>query len=461
MSWTIIGGSAGAGGGDDPTLRQDIDWMLDTDTFEAPSIAYVTISAEINSTGSSQVYIIGGTEPVVSYAVSGSLPPEFTFDTTTGLISWVTSAAVSSGTFDVIATNPAGSGTFTVEWAIEAGRGAAQFFNDENLFPLCYVSTSKSVNTQIMLKQSFYGRTAGTSNGAIVEDSAYPIYAANNGNGTWNYMIFPTGYSYWIFYSNSSTDPATLTDGLDSDLKVSLGYDLVTPITQDAIYDSVRYPSDRTDVHYGTALNHVDFGNDATLNNFMTDAGSWSYGFRLQREWKKDGLGRVMFSREGRNWHGVAIGHNATYSEMLYGNGSNTSYDSSEVVTIPANGFPIGAYVRMTYDGSTLSFYVNGVKYYDHAVNSYMDGSSANTLPLAFGNGVASNTYQSITSYSHGLWQGLIDRLWISNGVVESTDDDGTTYPAGVTHSWELSETDGKGFAPSNGSVSGVGVKGG
>ena len=431
-------------------------WLLSTDVVSALSIAYASASVEINSSGNIPLYILSGTTPAQSFRVSsGTLPSEFSLDTTTGALTYTTTSTVKSGSFGVTATNPVGdSDEFIVNYEISAPNGVAQFSNSESPYPFLRITTSKSIATQVLIKSQFYGRTTSTSNGTIIEDSAYPIYWASNGDGTWNYFIFPTGYSYWNLYKNSTTDPSTLADGLSTDLSTgSLDYDLVAPTSDNVTLNGVNYPSDRSDIHWGTGQNYFSAGVDASLDNFLTDAGSWTYGFRLQEPWLPDGLGRTCFNREGRNWHGVAYGHNGTYSEMIYGNGSNTSYDSSEVVTLPANGFSIGDFVKFTFDGSILRFYVNGTLYYDYSVTSYMDGSSANVLPIQFGNSADANIYQTSTSYYHGNWQGLIDRLWVANGVVESNEDDGTTYPPGTTHAWDLDETTGSTFSAAIGTV--------
>ena len=228
------------------------------------------------------------------------------------------------------------------------------------------------------------------------------------------------------------------------------------------VVDGVNYPADQSDVHYLTGFNYIDFGTDASLNGFLgKGSGSdWSYGFRLQRAIQRDGLGRVMFTREWRTWQGFYIGQSDTYSNMIFGNGSSITYDSSEVTPIPANGFPVGSYIRCTYVGSTFSIYVDGVKYYDYSISSYVDNaSSSDSLNLTFGKGVESNAYQTNTSYVHGLWQGAIDRLWISADTAVSTDDNGSTFPTGTTHSWLLNETSGKIFTANTGGVNGVGSK--
>jgi len=170
-------------------------------------------------------------------------------------------------------------------------------------------------------------------------------------------------------------------------------------------------------------------------------------------------MGRGMFNRQGRNWMAVALGHSDTYSEMLMGNGASKVYDSTEVTPIPANGFPAGAVVRVTLSGTTLSFYVDGVKYYDYSISSYWDATSANTLDLQFSNPVNRDVHITSYSYDHTGWQGQIERLWIANGTVVSADDDGVTYPTGTTHAWDLDEVEGNTFAPAIGSVTAEGRK--
>lgn len=436
-------------------------WMLNTDAFSAPAIAYPSALVDVNSSGTIAPIVLSGSEPIESWSISsGSLPVEFSFDSATGVISYTTTGITGSGTFGVTASNPAGdSSEFLLNWEIRQAQGAAEFLNTLSKYPFLRISTSKSTEVQVMLKQSFYGRAQSTGNATIIEDAAYPIYAGANGDGTWNYLIQVGGYTYWMFYLNSTTDPSTLVDGLVTDLNTSsLGYDLVTPNSDNVTVDGINYPSDRSDVHWGSGIRYIDFGNDSSLEGVMTDAGSWSYGFRLQEDWKPDGMGRGLFTREGRNWLAVAYGHSGTYSEMIFGNGASRTYDSSESTSLPSGGFPAGSFVRVTFDGSTTRFYVNGVMYYDYGTSAYWDGESANSLSLQFSNSTSANADFSSYSYEHTKWQGLIDRIWISNGVVESTDDDGASYPPGATHAWGMSEITGSSFNPSIGSVVGVGV---
>ncbi|CAH9011850.1 conserved hypothetical protein [Vibrio phage 424E50-1] len=443
--------------------EQDIrvDWILETDVFSAPAIAYPSALVDVNSSGTIEPVVLSGSEPIESWSVSsGSLPDEFSFDSATGVITYITTGVTSSGIVGIVASNPAGnSSEFSLNWEVRQAQGAAEFLNTLNKYPFLRISTSKSTEVQVMLKQSFYGKTQSTGNATIIEDAAYPIYVGSNGDGTWNYLIQVGGYSYWMFYLNSTTDPSTLANGLVTDLKTSsLSYDLVAPTSDSVTVDGVNYPSDRSDVHWGSGIRYIDFGNDASLDGVMTDAGSWSYGFRLQEDWKPDGMGRGLFTREGRNWLAVAYGHSDTYSEMIFGNGASRTYDSSESTSLPSDGFPTGSFVRVTFDGSTTRFYVNGVMYYDYGTTAYWDGASANELSLQFSNSTSANADFSSYSYEHTKWQGLIDRIWISNGVVESTDDDGASYPSGATHAWDMSETTGSSFNPSIGSVVGVGV---
>ena len=449
--------SVGGGGGADTRVT----WMLETDVFSAPAIAYPSVLIDVNSSGTIDPIVLSGSEPIQAWSIdSGELPAEFSLDSTTGVITYNTGGDSSSGSVSVIATNPVGdSGTFVINWEIREAQGASEFLNTLNKYPFLRISTSKSTEAQAMLKQAFYGKTQSTGNATIIEDVAYPIYVGANGDGTWNYLIQVGGYSYWMFYLNSTTDPSTLANGLVTDLKTSsLGYDLVTPNSDNVTVDGSNYPSDRSDIHWGSGIRYIDFGNDASLDGVMTDAGSWSYGFRLQEDWKPDGMGRGLFTREGRNWLAVAYGHSGTYSEMMFGNGASRTYDSSESASLPSNGFPAGSFVRVTFDGSTTRFYVNGVMYYDYGTTAYWDGASANSLNLQFSNSVSANADFSSQSYEHTKWQGLIDRIWISNGVVESVDDNGTSYPYGATHAWDMSETTGSLFTPSIGSVTGQGV---
>jgi hypothetical protein len=145
---------------------------------------------------------------------------------------------------------------------------------------------------------------------------------------------------------------------------------------------------------------------------------------------------------------------------MIYGDGAARGFDFSEATTLPTNGFVVGDFIRMQkYATGQVEFYVNGVKYYDKGLAAYWDSaSSANSLDVQFGGGIEANVVQSSPSLNHGNWQGLIDRLWIANGVAVTGDDNGTAFPTGTTHSWLLNETTGATFAAASGGVNGQGV---
>ena len=437
-------------------------WILETDTFLSPSFAYASVLVDVNSSGEITPIILGGTEPFTNWEISsGTLPSEFSFNQNSGVISYNTTSNTGTGSFSVIATNPVGPSTpFTVNWEIRQAQGRSEFLNSLNPYPFMRISTFNADEAQYYIKMiDFAGRTASPFSGTIIEDSAYPIYVADNSDGTWNYMILPYGNSYWMLFANCTTDPSYLSDGYVSDINISKSYDLVCPATNGIVFDGVNYPSDLSDVHWGAALNYINFGNDSSLDNILTKAGDFSFGFTLDEPWLRDGMARSLFTREGRNWMSICLGHVDSYSNMIFGNGSSRSYDSSEVTSIPTNGFPIGTKIRVTLSGTTLSFYADGVKYYDYNISAYWDSASANSLDLQFANAVNSNVPMLTENYEHTNWQGLISRLWISNGTVESVDDDGVNYPPSVTHSWELDETEGSLFTPSNGSVYGNGVK--
>ncbi|CAH9011417.1 conserved hypothetical protein [Vibrio phage 249E41-1] len=444
------------------TIDSDVSWMLSTDVFTAPTIAYPSVLVDVNSSGQINPVILSGTSPVNAWNVSsGSLPSEFTLNQETGTITYTTTAITSSGSATIVASNPAGdSAGYVINWGIREAQGAAEFLNTLNEYPFMRVTTSNSIDSQVLVKQQFHGRTSSTSNGTIIEDPVYPIYAASNGDGTWNYLLHPQGYSYWNLYVNCSTDPTTLSHGIASDITTSQAgaYNLVAQASNDVTVNGINYPSDRSDIHWGSGLRFINFGHDTSLDGFMTDAGSWSYGFKLEDDWPDDGMGRGLFTRDGRNWLAVALGHSGTYSEMIYGNGSSRSYDSQEITSIPSGGFSAGSFVRFTFTGSIISMYVDGVKYYDYPVAAHWDGSSANVLDVQFSNGVSANYDFGITAYNYTKWQGLISRLWIANGTLISSDDDGITYPIGTTHAWDLNEVTGSEFSPSIGSVSGSGM---
>ena len=118
-------------------LDDDITWMLDTDTFTIPSIVYTENNIEVETVGSLTPVVLAGTQPITEWAVIGTLPPEFTFDSDTGVISYDTTGSVaSSGSFQVTADNPKGtSDPYDFDWEISSGNGISQYTNSDNIYP--------------------------------------------------------------------------------------------------------------------------------------------------------------------------------------------------------------------------------------------------------------------------------------------------------------------------------------
>ncbi|CAL9978544.1 hypothetical protein VPHD260_0100 [Vibrio phage D260] len=436
----------------------NLTWMLSTSVFSAPVIGYQAFNMQINSTGTFSPVALGGTEPFTSYAVTtGALPAGVTLNAETGVVSYNTGGTTESGSVGITAYNPVGASTeYTVNYNIAAPQGAEEFTNSLNKYPAMWVSTSNSNDTQVMIKHPTF---TGTVASGTMSTGNYPVYTASNGNGTWNVMINDTGTTYWRLYINSAIDPATYADSLVTDLNTSaLTYDLVTPNSQDVLVDTLNYPSDQTDVHYITSQNYLALDASASLDGFMSRNSVWSFGFRLEEDIPTDGLGRVLFSREGRNWAGMYVGHNGTYTNLLYGNGASTSYTGD--TTYPSSGFSAGQYVRVTFAANVLKVFVDGTEYFSStSAYIYWDtATSANSLPVHFGRGVGSNSAQTNYSYHHSYWQGTISRLWIANGLEITTEDDGTTFPVGSTHTWLLDETSGTTMIAQSGGVAITGV---
>lgn len=434
-----------------------VDWMLSTSKFEPPSIVYTPVAFEINTTGELHPLVTSGTLPISDWIVSsGAMPSFMNISSVNGYITYDTNGvAVSSGSFGVSASNPAGqSGEYIINWSVSAGNGIAEYTNSEKYYPAMRISVSGYSTENVLIKlDNFAGETTSIGDGTLISDATKPVWVASHGD-SWDYMISVQGFSYWLLFQGSSTDPAALSNGASTDIAASsLGYSLVCPHSDDITFKGVNYPADQTDVHYLTRLDYLSLGNDVSLNGFLGDNTDWSYGFTLVDEMPEDGLGRIMFSREGRNWIGFYLGHNSVYTNILVGNGSNKSY-SSEVLH-PEGGFPVGTDIRVTGDNGTIKIYADNILYFSKSSRSYLDNSSASdSLDVLFGIGIESNLDQTSYSYFHGLWQGVISDLWISNGIVEGNV---TGIPASATHSWALNETTGKTFANTVGGVDIVG----
>jgi hypothetical protein len=444
-----------------PASSEDLSWVIGQ-TTGVPIVVWDVAEVQINTTGTIPIYLIGG-NPATSYEVTtGSLPPEFTLQSD-GNIAYTTTSSTSTGSFGITASNPAGSADeVTVNYEISQAHGMAQFTNSETPYLFLRVSTTNSTPNQLLIIQATtaWGYPTSTSNGTWVSDTNYPVWAADNGDGTYTYLVRPNGYSYWNLYVSRSSSPSDLTNGNVTDLTTGAGtYDLVAPTSDEITLGTVIYPADQSDIHYGTGQNFIRIGSDASLNGFLSDNNSWSYGFKLVDAWQRDGLGRTMFCREGRNFHAIYVGHNDTYTAQIVGNGSTKTYDSEDIA-LPAGGFAAGSYVRITFNGSVVDVYVNGTRYWQYNATSYWDSAaSTDVLDVVFGKGPESNLYQTNNNYFHGFWQGQIERLWVANGTVVASDDDGATYPTGTTHAWDLDEVTGADFYAAIGSIDAVGEK--
>ena len=174
MAWQDIENNENAGDAFNKINKtgSDADWMLGTDNFIAPVIVYGSGDVEVNSTGVIPLYKIGGTEPFISYAVtSGVLPSEFTLNTSTGELAYTTTSATPSGSFTVTATSPAGTGDYVVDYEVKQANGMPQFTNSENKYPFLRVSTSNSIDEQVLIKQTFHGNTTSTSKSLFLKGS--------------------------------------------------------------------------------------------------------------------------------------------------------------------------------------------------------------------------------------------------------------------------------------------------
>ncbi len=449
--------------GGDSGLGAIVEWMLATDNYELPLFLYGASEFQINTSGVLSPIILGGTTPFQSWQISsGVLPSEFALDPLTGAITYVTTSAVKSGTFGVTATNYKGvSDEVLFNYNIRAAQGITEFTNSLVIYPAMRISYAPTTTDMIFLKlQGFYGNTQSTGNGEIVASND-AIYYRDTGQTTvidnveyklHDYLIKPSTYGYWNIYRDSITQPIDIAAGYVSDLKTSLlDYDLVAPYSDLIIgADGKNYPSDQTDVHYLTSLRYLHLGVDASLNGFMADDHAFSYGFRLVDAIPEDSLGRTMFTREGRNWLGFYIGQNATYANMIYGNGANRSYDGEDVYT---GQIAAGTWITVTSANGSVKIYADGTQIFSYAVSSYWDSAtSVNSLNISFGNGVESNANQTLgTNYFHGLWQGVIADMWINNTQALTAGQ--TAVPVSATHHWTLAETEGNTFAPSVGTV--------
>ena len=350
----------------------------------------------------------------------------------------------------VLANNYKGdSAEYTFNYTIRDAQGVTEFTNMLTPYPALRISYSPTTTAKVFLRNlSFFGELTTTSSG-LLSVSNHAVYHADNGDGTWDYLINVASSTYWYLFRSCATDPSTLTDGLTTDITTSKDYDLVSPNEDDVTVEGKIYPSDQTDVHYLTSFRYMHLGIDASLDGFMADDTHWSYGFKLVDAIPKDGLGRTMFTREGRNWLAFYIAHNDTYTNMIFGNGSSSSYDGEDLYLgqLAAN-----TWITVTCQNGNVKIFADATQIFSYNVASYWDSqASVNSLNVTFGNGVESNSDQSLTTRFHGLWQGRISDLWIANGV--NLIGGQTAVPVEATHHWLLDEIIGKSFAPTIGSV--------
>jgi hypothetical protein len=225
------------------------------------------------------------------------------------------------------------------------------------------------------------------------------------------------------------------------------------------------------DVTWLTNPHYLSAGNHASFNGFLARSSSWSYGFIAAEDIPDDFLGRVMFCRDGGNYIGFKD-MNSTYGYLFYGKNSTSRYYNATDSTIGV--INAGQHVIATFNGTTFNLYVNGVLKDTASISSsYMETAATNDIrDLFFGRSVNSNVDLgvSVNQYQgHAYWQGLIEQLWIANGVELSstqvteisgqTDIALSTNYSSITHYLLLDETDGKNFVAIKGGVDFVGEK--
>ena len=433
--------------------KQDeaVEWALSTPIFTAPSVVYPDRNFQLDSTGTVTPVVISGTEPILSWQTSGTIPSEFSFNSLTGILTYDTNGSVgSSGSFQIRAANPAGfSDWYDFDWSIDSGQGISEYTNNLIPYAALRLSPASYPSSKVFSKLGFFGKTTNIFDGTIIEDSNYPIYVTSNGDGTFDYLLLPNGYTYWLLFQNSITDPHDLIDGYSSDLTYSLGVEFVCPVSDNFTLDGVIYPSDQTDVHYLTTTKYIEVGTDSSFDGFMCSDVSWSCGFKLEQFMPLDGLGRIMFSRFPRNWFGFYLAHSSNRTRGIYGNGSNRSNQGNS--SYPSTGLAAGTRLHFTYDTSDLNIYADGVLLFSLNVSDTFDpSSSANGLEIRFGMSPESDADQNSITHFHGFYQGLISDLWISNNSVE---DGSLGIPSDCSHSWSLNETTGNTFAASKGGI--------
>ncbi len=447
----------------DALAALDLDWILSSSLFATPEISYLDAEIHFNTTGSIIPRVDAGTLPFDLWQVaSGTLPAGFTLNSETGEITYTSGATAASGVFGITATSPAGtSAVAMVSWDIVPLPVLVEFYTG-GVYNSMRLSTAHNDDEKIYTKAEYTGCTTSSRDGTLL-DSNNPIYTSDNGNGTWNYFMCPHGYSYWILYTNVTTDPTTLYTGLVTDIVTNSSSALVSRVADDVVLNDAHYPVDQTDVHYLGNLTQLQLGSDDTINGFLADDKLWSYGFTAVDAIPRDGLSRVLFTRETSNFTAFYLGQNDRnrlitddiYSKSVAGNGVKIGHSGDPIAIIPTEGIAAGSRIRVTYDGLTQKLFVDSNLYWEwEDIGQYWDPAAVvNSLSVTFGQSVRSNVFDENGKVNVATWQGRINRLWISNGVVEDSDISASSYPSSITHSWDMNETSGGTFSSSYGNI--------
>lgn len=415
----------------------------------------------------------GWTNRVVVLSItSGALPTGVSLITDPSDPNWSeirgTPTLVESGEVYISGETALGTFTYYLPWTVNDPLGMSLYTNSINRYPSTFVNTDP-YSTYTLERTGMTGSVDGSW--VFSDATNYVVYhfilPMPQGARDFLYVFKNTGDGSW--YTLASTVPlASLTNGTDflADF-TETGIEVTIGGGNDFTDGGVIFPS-CTIQHYVTSQYYINFGQDASLDGFMSRNNSWSCGLICDETIEPDDLGRILFARANSNYvgwkeRGTADGY------VVYG---KDSIRRSDLLDASHGTLTAGQHVGFTFNGGTrqLILYLNGavINTFTVANNEWETATATDVQDLWFGRSSRSNSIGEQDTRYHAFWQGRIADLWVANGVLFtgvqmleiSGNADVTTSAnyGSITHHWPMTETSGTTFTAAKGGVNGTGA---
>lgn len=474
-----------------------IEWVKLTGLHTAPTLQYENLmDAPYNEPFTFNPTVNSGSTPVTFSVISGNLPSGLTLNASNGVISGTANVDNEGGFATIESRNPIGTSEFAISWNVATAipmAGAPALLNTDPVaapYHELYIQTGDLADTVFERIDGTYGYL--TNNSGIwnfVKETGATKHAVYKHE----YVSPVNGYSYAYFMQasfdtkwrafRSNVSPIGLVNGAElANNLTGVDWGESNLIANEFEYQGITYSftnSNETNEWYPYAgRNYLSLGNDASLDNFLTSSGAWSFMFRFDEDTYRDEfLGRPMFSHDGATGNYIGYKTSDAASYVFYGKEWLVDSGVQTFVTNVPEVIPSGAWMVVTCSASrVVNMYIDDVLV---ETLTWGSGQMLNSTESAGKNlhfGFVDNSsfaYATTNSTSrrktaHGCWQGLIKDLSIANGteltalqvseISALSDITLSTNYSDITHAWRLDEVAGESFAALKGSVTGTGL---